>query len=236
MTLFRLLKNHLHLHAQIVIKPIIYPRTTDPVYRVDSGSSVTNDTITFFSATVAGHPDHIFVSAADNCIALKGDTIKLTDGSIVMSCDNGGVSKLHPELILFHILQQVQITILLLSHDCYSWRGCRCLYPDQLSLMIMLLYSLVLVVAHTLILGINPASGRWLTGLDADDTTFKVQVLDTIPSQILVYMYSSAVPNGTKKKKDWAYDRLIPIKSVGYTSHAVTNATYDPSTGTSSNS
>ena len=38
------------------------------------------------------HPDHIFVSAADNCIALKGDTIKLTDGSIVMSCDNGGVS------------------------------------------------------------------------------------------------------------------------------------------------
>ena len=46
-----------------------------------------------------------------------------------------------------------------------------------------------------------------------------------------IYIFKRGREIGLKKKKDWAYDRPIPIKSVGYTSHAVTAAVYVPSTG-----
>ena len=216
-----------------------YPRTTDPVYREwIQVLSVTNDTIVLnFFSTVAGNSDHIFVSAADNCIALKGDTIKLTDGSIVMSCDNGGVSnQSYPRTDTISYSPtgadyDPNTGVMTVTHGGGAGafvNGDQVKFDDN---------AIVFTCAagggtHAYPRPGDPASGRWLTIWDADDTTFKVQVLDTIPStNTSVHVFSSAVPNGTKKKKDWAYDRPIPIKSVGYSNHNVTNATYDPSTG-----
>ena len=216
-----------------------YPRTTDPVYREwIQVLSVTNDTITLnFYSTVAGNSDHIFVSAVDNCIALKGDTIKLTDGSIVMSCDNGGVSnQSYPRTDTISYSPtgadyDPSTGVMTVTHGGGAGafvNGDQVKFDDN---------AIVFTCAagggtHAYPRPGDPASGRWLTIWDADDTTFKVQVLDTIPStNTSVHVFSSAVANGTKKKKDWAYDRPIPIKSVGYSNHAVTNATYDPSTG-----
>ena len=216
-----------------------YPRTTDPVYREwIQVISVTNDTILLnFYSTVAGNSAHLFVSAADDCIALKGDTIKLTDGSIVMSCDNGGVSnQSYPRTDTISYTPtgadyDPSTGVMTVTHGGGAGafvNGDQVKFDDN---------AIVFTCAagggtHAYPRPGDPASGRWLTIWNADDTTFKVQVLDTIPStNTSVHVFSSAVNNGTKKKKDWAYDRPIPIKSVGYTSHAVTNATYDPSTG-----
>ena len=216
-----------------------YPRTTDPVYREwIQVLSVTNDTIVLnFFSTIAGNSDHIFVSAADNCIALKGDTIKLTDGSIVMSCDNGGVSnQSYPRTDTISYSPtgadyDPNTGVMTVTHGGGAGafvNGDQVKFDDN---------AIVFTCAagggtHAYPRPGDPASGRWLTIWDADDTTFKVQVLDTIPStNTSVHVFSSAVANGTKKKKDWAYDRPIPIKSVGYSNHSVTNATYDPSTG-----
>ena len=217
-----------------------YPRVTDPAYRSWlQVLAVTNDTIqlNFYVATGATGQAHTFVSASDNCVQRKGDTIKLADGGIVMSCDNGGVSnQSYPRTDTISYTPtdadyDPATGIMTVTHGggaAAFVNGDQVKFDDS---------AIVFTCTqgggtHAYPRATDPASGRWLTIWDADDTTFKVQVLDSIPStNVTVHTFDSAVSNGLKKKKDWAYDRPIPIKSVGYTSHAVTAAVYVPSTG-----
>jgi len=217
-----------------------YPRVTDPAYRSWlQVLAVTNDTIqlNFNVATGATGQAHTFVSAADNCVQKKGDTIKLTDSSIVMSCDNGGVSnQSYPRTTTTSYTPtdadyDTGTGVITITHGGGAGafvNGDQVKFDDS---------ALVFTCTHgggthAYPRPSDPASGRWLTIWDANSTTFKVQVLDSIPStNVTAHSFQSAVSNSMKKKKDWAYDRPIPIKSVGYASHAVTNAVYVPSTG-----
>ena len=217
-----------------------YPRTTDPAYRSWlQVLSVTNDTIllNFYVATGATGQAHTFVAASANCIQRLGDTIKLTDSSIVMSCDNGGVSnQSYPrtDTVSYTPTDATYDTatgVIEITHGGGAGafvNGDQVRFDDS---------ALVFTCTHgggthAYPRNSDPASGRWLTIWDANSTTFKVQVLDSIPStNVTAHSFQSAVSNSMKKKKDWAWDRPIPIKSVAYASHAVSNATYVPSTG-----
>ena len=65
---------------------------------------------------------------------------------------------------------------------------------------------------HTYPRSTDPVSGKWLRIRNVTTDTFKVRVLDFIPStNTTTHTFVSATSNGLKQKKDQAYDQAIDI-------------------------
>ena len=65
---------------------------------------------------------------------------------------------------------------------------------------------------HTYPRSTDPVSGKWLRIRNVTTDTFKVRVLDFIPStNTTTHTFVSATSNGLKQKKDQAYDQPIDI-------------------------
>ena len=101
----------------------------------------------------------------------------------------------------------------------------------------------------------DPASGKWLTISNVTNDTFRVQVLDTIPSTntsthtfkraktgaikrgsirsggSFTHSFQSFASNGLKAKRDRAHDHAIEIRAVGHAKYSASGATYNPTTG-----
>ena len=101
----------------------------------------------------------------------------------------------------------------------------------------------------------DPASGKWLTIDNVTNDTFRVQVLDNIPSTntsthtfkrakvgavkrgsirsggSFTHSFQSFASNGLRALRDRAHDQAIEIRAVGHAKYSASGATYNPTTG-----
>ncbi len=219
-----------------------YPRASDPVS--NSWISISNVTTNTFDVQVLSNVPstnttaHTFVSASANGITKAGDSLKIVDNSLTFTCaqDGNGSNHTYPrpqtDTVTAANADYNPITGIL----TFTITGHGLVNGDQIKIADD---SLTFTCAqdgngtnHTYPRATDPVSGKWLTISAATANTFEVQVLDTVPStNTTAHTFVSASANGISTKRDPAQGTAVHVKSVGSTSHTVTNAAYAPSSG-----
>ena len=230
-----------------------YPRASDPVsQKWITVGNITRDTFTvqvLDSTPSTNVTAHTFVSALADGITVKGQTIKLADGSITMTCDMDDhfTDHAYPRTgTITHTVTDASynpttgiLTSTINDHGMVS--GDFVKFADD---------SLTFTCTegagnHTYPRPTDPVSGAWLEISNVTSNTFDVQVLDALPStNTTVHTFVSATSGGVTQKIDRAYDTALQIveatpdritldvgKSPTVT-HTPTAATYNAAAGT----
>ena len=230
-----------------------YPRASDPVSQkwINVGN-ITRDTFTIQvldSTPSTNVTAHTFVSALADGITVAGQTVKLADGSITLTCDMDDhfTDHAYPRTgTITHTVTDATynpttgiLTPTIAGHGMVS--GDFVKFADD---------SLTFTCTegagnHTYPRSSDEASGAWLEISNVTANTFDVRVVDILPStNVTAHTFVSATSGGVTQKIDRAYDSALQIIDVTYDTITLdvgkapelaftpTGATYNAAAGT----
>jgi hypothetical protein len=206
--------NHASDHA--------YPRGSDPISELwQPITDVTRNTFkvqVLNTAPSTNTTAHIFKAVVAYNLHVRGTTVKIADGGVTFTCDQDSNASNHayPRTdIINHTVTDAVYTpadgdmvVTVVGHSMR--KGDYVKFDDD---------SLTFTCAedgngsnHTYPRSTDPVSGKWLRIRNVTNDTFKVRVLDFIPStNTTTHAFVSATSNGLKQKKDQAYDQPLSI-------------------------
>ena len=199
-----------------------YPRGSDPISELwQPITDVTRNTFkvqVLNTAPSTNETVHTFKAVVAYNLHVRGQTLKIADGGITFTCleDSNASNHSYPRTdIINHTVSNAVYTPadgdMVVTVTGHSMRkGDYVKFDDD---------SLTFTCAedgngsnHTYPRSTDAVSGKWLRIRNVTNDTFKVRVLDFVPStNTTTHAFVSATTNGLKQKKDQAYDQPLQI-------------------------
>ena len=199
-----------------------YPRGSDPISELwQPITDVTRNTFKVQVLNTAPSTNttvHTFKAVVAYNLHVRGTTLKIADGGITFTCleDSNATNHSYPRTdIINHTVTNAVYTPadgdMVVTVSGHSMRkGDYVKFDDD---------SLTFTCAedgngsnHTYPRSTDAVSGKWLRIRNVTNDTFKVRVLDFVPStNTTTHAFVSATSNGLKQKKDQAYDQPLSI-------------------------